>query len=111
MARSHYPCWSGIRPVAQRDPASVFPARVHALRGSRKFEQATHCGSVMFVSQNTAGLEKSDLQLWLVARSTLYAFQAKTAANVFAHEAIEAFYQDANITETFHSLLNRKWDQ
>ncbi|OWZ51928.1 hypothetical protein C356_02122 [Cryptococcus neoformans c45] len=45
-----------------------------------------------------------------VARSELYAFQAKTAANVFAHKAIEAFYQDANITETFHSLLNRKWD-
>ncbi|KJE03723.1 hypothetical protein I311_02487 [Cryptococcus gattii NT-10] len=38
-------------------------------------------------------------------------YSAKTAANVFAHEAIEAFYQDANITETFHSLLNRKWDQ
>ncbi|KAK8849799.1 hypothetical protein IAR55_005135 [Kwoniella newhampshirensis] len=45
-----------------------------------------------------------------VGRSNLYAFQARTAANVFAKEAIEAFYQDANLTETFHSLLNRKWD-
>ncbi|WWD20430.1 hypothetical protein CI109_104906 [Kwoniella shandongensis] len=45
-----------------------------------------------------------------VGRSNLYAFQARTAANVFAQQAIEAFYQDANLTETFHSLLNRKWD-
>ncbi|WWC92646.1 uncharacterized protein L201_007605 [Kwoniella dendrophila CBS 6074] len=45
-----------------------------------------------------------------VGRSHLYAFQARTAANTFAKEAIDAFYQDANITETFHSMLNRKWD-
>ncbi|WWC73829.1 uncharacterized protein I206_107801 [Kwoniella pini CBS 10737] len=45
-----------------------------------------------------------------VGRSNSYAFQARTAANTFAKEAIEAFYQDANLTETFHSLLNRKWD-
>ncbi|ODO11310.1 hypothetical protein I350_00086 [Cryptococcus amylolentus CBS 6273] len=45
-----------------------------------------------------------------VARSKLYAYQARTAANVFAQEAIDAFHQDANITETFHALLDRKWD-
>ncbi|WVQ77563.1 hypothetical protein IAR50_007251 [Cryptococcus sp. DSM 104548] len=45
-----------------------------------------------------------------VARSQLYAFQARTAANFFAQEAINAFHQDANITETFHALLDRKWD-
>ncbi|WVQ84804.1 hypothetical protein IAT38_006961 [Cryptococcus sp. DSM 104549] len=45
-----------------------------------------------------------------VGRSELYAYQARTAANTFANEAIAAFYQDANITETFHALLDRKWD-
>ncbi|WVR07937.1 hypothetical protein IAU60_004980 [Kwoniella sp. DSM 27419] len=45
-----------------------------------------------------------------VGRSHLYAFQARTAANTFAKEAIEAFYQDANITETFHAMNNRKFD-
>ena len=45
-----------------------------------------------------------------VGRSNLYAFQYRSAANIFAKEAIDAFYQDANLTETFHSLLDRKWD-
>ncbi|KAK6908596.1 hypothetical protein I203_102599 [Kwoniella mangroviensis CBS 8507] len=43
-------------------------------------------------------------------RSHVYAFQARTAANTFAKEALDAFYRDANLTETFHSLLDRKWD-
>ena len=45
-----------------------------------------------------------------VGRSNLYAYQYRSAANVYAKEAIDAFYQDANLTETFHSLLDRKWD-
>jgi len=46
----------------------------------------------------------------VVGRSNLYAYQYRSAANIFAKEAIDAFYQDANLTETFHALLDRKWD-
>lgn len=50
------------------------------------------------------------LNITLVGRSNLYAQQFRTAANDFAKEAIDAFYQDANLTETFHAMNNRKWD-
>ncbi|GFZ44409.1 LOW QUALITY PROTEIN: hypothetical protein JCM24511_02131 [Saitozyma sp. JCM 24511] len=45
-----------------------------------------------------------------VGRSNLHAFQAKTAANRFAQEAIEAFHHDANLTDMIHGMLGRKWD-
>ena len=46
----------------------------------------------------------------LVARDNLYVYQGRTAANRFAREAIDAFHRDYNLTEGFHSLLDRKWD-
>lgn len=50
------------------------------------------------------------LRLTSVARSNLYAFQGRTAANYHAKQAIIAFEQDANLTHTFHSMLDGKWD-
>lgn len=47
----------------------------------------------------------------IAARSTLYAQQARTAANVYAKRTFDAFENDWNLTEQFHSLLDRKWDQ
>ncbi|GFZ49819.1 hypothetical protein JCM24511_07222 [Saitozyma sp. JCM 24511] len=43
-------------------------------------------------------------------RSNLYAEQGRTAANVFAKDAIAAFEQDANLTAAFHSMEGGKWD-
>lgn len=45
-----------------------------------------------------------------VSRSNHYAWQGRTLANTFSYDALDAFYADANLTETFHSLLDRKWD-
>lgn len=44
-------------------------------------------------------------------RSNQYAVQGRNAANKHAQAAIEYFFNDQNITESFHSLLDRKWDQ
>ncbi|ORY30028.1 hypothetical protein BCR39DRAFT_598553 [Naematelia encephala] len=50
-------------------------------------------------------------KLYIAAeRSNLYAEQARNAANLYAKEAVDAFFYDANLTETFHALLDRKWD-
>ncbi|WVR07866.1 hypothetical protein IAU60_004909 [Kwoniella sp. DSM 27419] len=50
-------------------------------------------------------------QLYISAhRSNLYAEQGRNAANLFAKNATDAFYHDAELTETFHSMLGRKWD-
>lgn len=43
-------------------------------------------------------------------RSNLYALQSRNAANVYAHAALDAFKNDARLTEAFHSLNNGKWD-
>ena len=43
-------------------------------------------------------------------RSNLYAEQSRNAANNHAHAAIDALYRDVNLTNTFHSLLDSKWD-
>ncbi|OCF34376.1 hypothetical protein I317_06529 [Kwoniella heveanensis CBS 569] len=72
-----------------------------------KHAKASFFQQVLMLCAGQANINKLHIA---VARSHLYAFQARTAANTFAKEAIDAFYQDANITETFHSLLNRKWD-
>jgi len=47
----------------------------------------------------------------VAARSTQYAEQARTATNVFAKKTFEYFEEDWNLTERFHSMLDRKWDQ
>lgn len=47
----------------------------------------------------------------LAARSTLYAQQARTAANVFARKTFDHFENDWNLTERFHSMLDGKWNQ
>jgi hypothetical protein len=46
----------------------------------------------------------------VAARSTLYAIQARTAANVEAKKTFEYFENDWSLTERFHSMLDRKWD-
>lgn len=43
-------------------------------------------------------------------RSNLYAEQGRNAANLYAEQAKHAFFNDAKLTETFHSMLGRKWD-
>ncbi len=43
-------------------------------------------------------------------RSNLYAEQGRNAANLFAKKAADAFFNDAKLTESFHSMLGRKWD-
>lgn len=47
----------------------------------------------------------------VAARSMLYAQQARTAANVYAQKTFAHFENDWNLTEQFHSMLDRKWDQ
>ena len=47
----------------------------------------------------------------IAARSTQYAEQARTATNVYARKTFEYFEEDWNLTERFHSMLDRKWDQ
>ncbi|WVF70255.1 hypothetical protein IAT40_005044 [Kwoniella sp. CBS 6097] len=50
-------------------------------------------------------------KLYMAAgRNNIYAQQARTAANVFGKEAMDLFFNDWNITERFHALLDRKWD-
>jgi hypothetical protein len=55
-------------------------------------------------------LERNNAEL-VAARSTQYAEQARTATNVFARKTFEYFEEDWNLTERFHSMLDRKWDQ
>ena len=56
-------------------------------------------------------LDSSDDTEQVAARSTQYAEQARTATNVFAKKTFEYFEEDWNLTERFHSMLDRKWDQ
>jgi hypothetical protein len=56
-------------------------------------------------------LDSPDEAKLVAARSTQYAEQARTATNVFAKKTIEYFEEDWNLTERFHSMLDRKWDQ
>jgi hypothetical protein len=56
-------------------------------------------------------LGSSDEANLVAARSTQYAEQARTATNVFAKKTFEYFEEDWNLTERFHSMLDRKWDQ
>ena len=46
----------------------------------------------------------------VVGRSNLYASQSRNAANKNAHEAIEAFKNDARLIDAFHSLNDGRWD-
>ncbi|WWD16299.1 hypothetical protein CI109_100725 [Kwoniella shandongensis] len=43
-------------------------------------------------------------------RSNLYAEQGRNAANLFAKQATDAFFHDSDLTESFHGMLDRKWD-
>ncbi|WRT68552.1 uncharacterized protein IL334_005529 [Kwoniella shivajii] len=43
-------------------------------------------------------------------RSNLYAAQGRNSANIYAKQATEAFFHDSELTESFHSMLDRKWD-
>ena len=45
-----------------------------------------------------------------MGRSNLYAEQSRNAANDHAHAAIEAFKNDARLTQQFHSLNGGRWD-
>lgn len=45
------------------------------------------------------------------AKSNLYATQGRTAANVFAQEAMDLFERDIDLTEEFHNMLGGKWRQ
>lgn len=45
-----------------------------------------------------------------VGRSNLYSRQSRNAANYYAHEAIDAFKNDARLTDVFHSLNGGRWD-
>lgn len=45
-----------------------------------------------------------------VGKGNLYAQQFKTAANIYADKAKALFNQDANYTDTYHALLDGKWD-
>ncbi|WRT69851.1 uncharacterized protein IL334_006842 [Kwoniella shivajii] len=83
---------------------------VRAGKVYEKLDKATKPSFFQQVYMLCAGQANLNRLHIAVGRSHLYAFQARTAANEFAKEAIEAFYNDANITETFHSMLNRKWD-
>lgn len=56
-------------------------------------------------------LDSSDEAKLEAARSTQYSEQARTATNVFAKKTFEYFEEDWNLTERFHSMLDRKWDQ
>jgi hypothetical protein len=56
-------------------------------------------------------LDSPDEAKLVAARSTQYAEQARTATNVFAKKTFEYFEEDWNLTERFHSMLDRKWDQ
>jgi hypothetical protein len=47
----------------------------------------------------------------VLGQVNLYAQQGRNAANVYARQAVDAFFEDEEITEKFHSLLDRKWDQ
>jgi hypothetical protein len=44
------------------------------------------------------------------AKSNLYATQGRTAANVFAQEAMDLFERDIDLTEEFN-MLGGKWRQ
>ncbi|OCF76927.1 hypothetical protein I204_02636 [Kwoniella mangroviensis CBS 8886] len=43
-------------------------------------------------------------------RSNLYAQQGRNSANLYAKQAIDAFFHDAELTDTFHQMLDGKWD-
>ncbi|KAL7419426.1 hypothetical protein Q5752_006264 [Cryptotrichosporon argae] len=45
-----------------------------------------------------------------VGKSNHFAYQARTAANTHARLALEAFENDWNLTATFHTLLDGKWE-
>ena len=45
-----------------------------------------------------------------VGRNNLYAEQGRNAANLYGKKALDAFMNDWNLTEQFHSMLDRKWD-
>lgn len=45
-----------------------------------------------------------------VGKANLFASQARTSSNFWAQKAHYFFKRDAYLTETYHSLLGRKWD-
>ena len=51
------------------------------------------------------------LKLTIVAKSNLYATQARSAANLHADRALELFDRDADLTDEFHHIQNGKWNQ
>jgi len=49
--------------------------------------------------------------LKLVAKSNLYATQARSAANLHADMALELFDRDSGLTDEFHQIQGGKWNQ
>lgn len=47
----------------------------------------------------------------IAAKSNLYATQGRTAANVMAQAARDAFERDYDLTEEFNEKENGKWRQ
>jgi len=47
----------------------------------------------------------------LAAKSNLYATQGRTAANVYAKDALDCFNQDNKLTSDFNKIEGGKWKQ
>lgn len=104
MGEHYRACWQGVPLFAEGDPAGILRARLHALHCADQSQQAVHGWSVAV--KPVVGC--ADVP---AGRSNQYAVQGRNAANKHAQAAIEYFFNDQNITESFHSLLDRKWDQ
>lgn len=77
---------------------------------SSQVDSATWAAFYQLVAFPTlASANLNDLYI-AVGKANLYASQARSASTLYADMAETLFNQDANLTDTYHALLDGKWD-